>query len=132
MIPSDHAWHPSQTVWSPETLAHFTFVDQSLGHIIFFAIAALVQILSLVACVLALFHGRTLWHFAWAVGSMIGLGKAMILWNGADGDFYPISIQLPVMDLAYDPASGLWTVSFAIPVIALIYLGRRLIRVRPR
>jgi hypothetical protein len=67
-------------------------------------------------------HARLRW--LWALGCLVGVGKAALAWKAGGSDFYPISVQLP-MPMLRGTTTGDFILEFGIPAVALTYLSLR-------
>lgn len=127
MTPNDHQWHAhTSSPFAPGSFADFSFSGQPASHLFVFAIALGLLFVSLSAAVLALTDKRLGWgtRILWALGNLTGFGKAILLWTAGGGDFFPISIQVPVMSLIHDQSAG-WILTLGLPFVAVGYLVSR-------
>lgn len=123
MTPTDFRSHViAQFVWDT---TGFSFDGQPVSHLIFFGVGAVLFATSVVAAALALTDKQARLRWLWALGSLIGFGKAALLWKAGGGDFYPISLQVPILMLRGTTTRD-FVLEFGIPVVALTYLVLRM------
>lgn len=122
MTPADFRSH--STLQLASDLTGFSFAGQPISHLVFFGVGVILLGISVAGALMALAdkHARLRW--LWALGSLVGVGKAALVWKAGSGDFYPISVQIPML-MVRGTTTGDFILEFGIPAVALTYLSLR-------
>jgi hypothetical protein len=107
------------------TIYAFDLRGKSALHYAFLLLAATSAGLSIFALVRCLARRDLRLRWLWAVLILVGLGKFSIQWASGEVSVSLLSFVLPSAMMQRNGSGGPWTLSFGIPVAAVILLTRR-------
>jgi hypothetical protein len=107
------------------TIYAFSLRGKSPLHYAFLLLALTSAALSIFAFVRCLRTCDLRLKWLWALLVLLGLCKFSIQWASGEVSFSPISIAVPSVMLGRNGVGGPWTLSFGIPVVAVVILCRR-------
>lgn len=110
---------------SPSIAHAFSFRGKRAIHYFWLAMMLAAVATSITALVLVLRTRGLRRKWLWAVGSALGFVSFQLNWTTGEWGIWPISIQLFGASALQNGPLLPWVMSFAIPVVAIIFLVRR-------
>ena len=107
------------------TIYAFNFRGKSPLHFAFLFLATAAAGLSLFAFVRCLRTRDLRLKWLWALLIVVGFCKFSIQWASGEVSASPISFSVPSAMLQRNGLVGPWTLSFGLPVVAVVFLSRR-------
>ena len=107
-----------------DQLTRFDLVGKSPVQYLFLALTIMAFTVSVTALISVIRTKGIKRKWLWALGSVIGLGQFAVDWSSGAVRFQPLSIQF-FSAFAVTSGVGPWTVGFALPVFAVLFLLRR-------
>lgn len=110
---------------SADRLSSFDLARKSFVQYLFLVLAIAAFLLCLTGVFVALRLPGLRHRWLWAIGSLVGISQFSVRWSDGNIFFQPINVQL-FGAFAVKPALLVpWQVGFAIPVVAIILLVKR-------
>ena len=110
---------------SPSIAHAFSFRGKRAIHYLWLAMMLAAVATSITSLVLVLRTRGLRRKWLWAVGSALGFVSFQLNWTTGEWGIWPISIQLFGASALQNGPLLPWVMSFAIPVVAIIFLVRR-------
>ena len=112
----------------------FRLSGKSWLHYLILVLAIVVPLFSLTTAVVAI-RSRAPYRWAWAVASLVSLGKLSIVWSDASAGsagvvFNPFSVQFLGAGIVKYPLYAPWRVAIALPAFAIAFWVVKRFRVR--
>lgn len=102
----------------------FRFDNKSFSHYLFFIISILSPLFILITIVAAI-RTKLSKKWLWIIGMLIGLTKTTINWTSGEIVFKLINIQLLGAGFSKQGLVAPWTLSFSLPIVAIIFWLKR-------